>query len=159
MKNFRRGTRVLAATAVAGLVLAGCGAGNDGGRGSEALIVGTTDKVVSIDPAGSYDNGSLNVQTQVYQYLLNFAEGSTEPSPDAAEKCEFTKPDEFTCTMKEGLTFANGNELTASDVAHSFNRIVKIADPSGPSTLLGAMESVEATDDKTVVFKLKGEND
>ncbi len=86
MKNFRRGTSVLAATAVVGLALAGCGAGNDGGGGSEALIVGTTDKVVSIDPAGSYDNGSLNVQTQVYQYLLNFAEGSTEPTPDAAEK-------------------------------------------------------------------------
>jgi len=159
MKNFRRGTSVLAATAVVGLALAGCGAGNDGGGGSEALIVGTTDKVVSIDPAGSYDNGSLNVQTQVYQYLLNFAEGSTEPTPDAAESCDFTKPDEYTCTMKEGLKFANGNELTASDVAHSFNRIVKIADPSGPATLLGGMESVEATDDKTVVFKLKGEND
>ncbi|MGI9084855.1 MAG: ABC transporter substrate-binding protein [Aeromicrobium sp.] len=159
MKNFRRGTSVLAATAVVGLTLAGCGAGNDGGSGGEALIVGTTDKVVSIDPAGSYDNGSLNVQTQVYQYLLNFPEGSTEPTPDAAESCDFTKPDEYSCTMKEGLTFANGNELTASDVAFSFQRIVDIEDPSGPSTLLGAMEKVEATDDKTVVFTLKGEND
>ena len=158
MKNFRRGTSVLAATAVVGLALAGCGAGNDGG-GGEAMIVGTTDKVVSIDPAGSYDNGSLNVQTQVYQYLLNFAEGSTDPTSDAAEKCEFTKPDEFTCTMKPGLKFANGHDLTASDVAHSFNRIVKINDPSGPASLLAGMESVEATDDKTVVFKLKGEND
>ena len=159
MKNFRRGTSVLAATAVIGLALAGCGAGNDGGGGGEALIVGTTDKVVSIDPAGAYDNGSLNVQTQVYQYLLNFPEGSTELTPDAAENCEFTQPDEYTCTMKEGLTFANGNELTASDVAFSYERIITIADPSGPQSLLGAMESVEATDDTTVVFKLKGEND
>jgi peptide/nickel transport system substrate-binding protein len=159
MMNFRRGTTVLAAAAVVALTLAGCGAGNDGGSEGEALIVGTTDKVVSIDPAGSYDNGSLNVQTQVYQYLLNFAEGSTDPTSDAAEKCDFTKPDEFTCTMKPGLKFANGHDLTASDVAHSFNRVVKIADPSGPASLLAGMESVEATDDKTVVFKLKGEND
>ena len=159
MKNFRRGTSVLAVAAVVVLALAGCGAGKDSGSSGNALIVGTTDKVVSIDPAGSYDNGSLNVQTQVYQYLLNFPEGSTEPTPDAAESCDFTKPDEYTCTMKDGLKFANGHALTASDVAFSYKRIVKIADPSGPSTLLGAMESVDAPDDKTVVFKLKAEND
>jgi peptide/nickel transport system substrate-binding protein len=159
MKNFRRGTSVLAATAVIGLTLAGCGAGNDGGSDGEALIVGTTDKVVSIDPAGSYDNGSLNVQTQVYQYLLNFKEGSTELSPDAAESCDFTKPNEYTCTLKEGLKFANGNALTSSDVVHSFNRVIKVNDPSGPASLLAGMEKVEAKDDKTVVFTLKSEND
>ena len=159
MKNFRRGTSVLAATAVVALALAGCGAGNDGGGSSNALIVGTTDKVVSIDPAGSYDNGSLNVQTQVYQYLLNFAEGSTDPTSDAAKSCDFTKPDEYTCTMKDGLKFANGHALTASDVAFSYKRVVKIADPSGPSSLLAGMKSVEAPDDQTVVFTLKGEND
>ncbi len=159
MKNIRRGTQILAVSAAVGLVLAGCGAGKTESSGGKSLVVGTTDKVVSIDPAGSYDNGSLNVQTQVYQYLLNFPEGSTELTPDAAESCDFTKPDEYTCTMKEGLKFANGHDLTASDVAFSFKRVVDIEDPSGPSSLLGAMKSVEAKDDKTVVFTLNGEND
>ncbi|MFI5429676.1 hypothetical protein [Aeromicrobium sp. UC242_57] len=80
MNRFRRGTRFVAVTVTAVLALSACGQSkdkdNDSANGG-ALVVGTTDKVVSIDPAGSYDNGSLNVQTQVYQYLLNFPEGST----------------------------------------------------------------------------------
>ena len=31
-----------------------------------AIIVGTTDKVTTLDPAGSYDNGSFFVMNQVY---------------------------------------------------------------------------------------------
>ncbi|MEJ7634693.1 ABC transporter substrate-binding protein [Aeromicrobium sp.] len=160
MKNFRRGTAIIAASTLAGITLASCGQSKDsGGDSGSGLIVGTTDKVVSIDPAGSYDNGSLNVQTQVYQYLLNFPAGSTELTPDAAEKCDFDTPTTYVCTMKDGLKFANGNDLTASDVAFSFTRIGKIEDPNGPASLLGAMKSVEATDDKTVTFTLNAPND
>ncbi|MBC7596410.1 MAG: peptide ABC transporter substrate-binding protein [Kineosporiaceae bacterium] len=158
MKQIRRGAVLLASTALVGMALTACGSGKTSNAGV-GMIVGTTDKVVSIDPAGSYDNGSLNVQTQVYQYLLNFPEGSTTLTPDAASKCDFTQPTEYTCTIKDGLKFANGNALTASDVAFSFNRIVTIEDPSGPSSLLGAMKSVEAKDDKTVVFTLNAAND
>lgn len=98
------------------------------------------------------------MQTQVYSYLLNFPEGKTTPEPDAAQSCDFTKPTEYTCTMKDGLKFANGHELTASDVAFSFQRIVKINDPNGPAALLGNMKSVKAEGNK-VVFTLKAAND
>lgn len=158
MKQIRRGAVLLASTALVGMALTACGSGKSSDAGA-GMIVGTTDKVVSIDPAGSYDNGSLNVQTQVYQYLLNFPEGSTTLTPDAASKCDFTQPTEYTCTIKDGLKFANGHALTASDVAFSYNRVVKIASPNGPASLLGAMKSVEAKDDKTVVFTLNAPND
>ena len=159
MKNFRRGTAIIAVSALAGLALAACGQSKDSGDEGSGLIVGTTDKVVSIDPAGSYDNGSLQIQTQVYQYLLNFPAGSTTLTPDAASKCDFDTPTTYVCTIKDGLKFANGNALTASDVAFSFKRIVKINDPNGPASLLTAMKSVEAKDDKTVVFTLNSPND
>ena len=159
---FRRGPALVAVSALAGVALAACGAGNNSGdkdSSGAGIIVGTTDKVVSIDPAGSYDNGSMSVQTQVYQYLLNFPAGSTELTPDAASACDFKTDTTYVCTMKPGLKFANGNALTASDVAFSFKRIVAINDPSGPSSLLGAMKSVEATDDSTVTFTLNAPND
>jgi peptide/nickel transport system substrate-binding protein len=160
MKNIRRGSIVLATSVLATMALAACGSSDSGGGGGgDAIVIGTTDKVVSIDPAGSYDNGSLTVQTQVYQYLMQFPEGTTDLTPDAAEKCDFSSPKEYSCTMKAGLKFANGHALGASDVAFSFNRIVKINDPNGPASLLGNMASVKATDDKTVVFTLKSAND
>jgi len=160
MRIFRRGTAIIAVSALAGVALAACGAGNNSGDDAgSGIIVGTTDKVVSIDPAGSYDNGSSTVQTQVFQYLLNFPAGSTDLTPDAASACDFDTPTTYVCTMKPGLTFANGHELTASDVAFSFNRVVAINDPNGPASLLGAMKSVEATDDSTVTFTLNAPND
>ncbi len=164
--QIRRGAATVAGAAALALLVSACGAGNPGSGstgaatgGSGSLIVGTTDKVVSIDPAAAYDNGSMLVQTQVFQYLLNFPEGQTKPVPDAAEKCEFTQPTEYTCTMKDGLKFANGNPLTAKSVAFSYKRIIDINDANGPASLLGNMASVEAKDDKTVVFTLKSGND
>ena len=146
------------------LLLAGC-AGGGGGTASddaasgEPLIVGTTDKVTTLDPAGSYDNGSLAVQTQVFPYLVNTNYNETEVVPDLAESAEFTSPTEYTVTLPAGLKWSNGNDLTSADVKFSFDRNLAIADPNGASSLLYNLDSVEAPDDTTVVFKLKAEND
>ena len=153
-----------AALASAALLISGCasggsGGGGGGGGGDASLLIGTTDKVTFIDPAGSYDNGSFAVMNQIYPFLLNSEYGSAAVSPDIAESAEFTAPTEYTVKLKPGLKFANGNDLTSSDVKFSFDRQVKIADPNGPSSLLGNLESTEAVDDTTVVFHLVNGND
>lgn len=162
LTNKRRGASIVAIGAVSALVLAGCAGGGDdegnGGGGGE-IVIGTTDKIVSLDPAGSYDNGSFAVQTQVFPLLLNTPYGSADVEPDLAESAEFTSPNEYTVTLREGLTWANGNELTASDVVFTFERQLTIAHPNGPSSLLANLDTVEATDELTVVFTLKSEND
>ncbi|WP_309068053.1 ABC transporter substrate-binding protein [Microbacterium sp.] len=165
-KSKRSRALVVAVPAVAALALAGCAAGGsgDGGDGGAAggdnlILVGTTDKVTTLDPAGSYDNGSLAVQTQVFPYLVNTDYNSTEVVPDLAETAEFTSPTQYTVTLPEGLKWANGNDLTSSDVKFSFDRNIAIADPNGASSLLYNLESVETPDETTVVFNLKTEND
>lgn len=139
----------------------GAGSQTSGPAPSGAQIkIGTTDKVVALDPAGSYDNGSLMLETQLYQYLMVIPSGEKTPTPDAADKCDFTDGGKsYTCTMKDGLKFSNGDPLTAKDVEFSFSRVVKINDPNGPSSLLANMKSVKATDDKTVVFELNTPSD
>jgi peptide/nickel transport system substrate-binding protein len=163
---FRISRSVLVSTcavSAAALLLAACGGGDDDSDGAssvaDSLTIGTTDKIVTLDPAGSYDQGSFTVMNQVYPFLLNTPYGSPDPQPDIATKAEFTSPKEFTVTLKPGLKFANGHALTASDVKFGFDRIVKINAPDGPSSLLYNLESTEAVDDTTVVFHLKSAND
>jgi peptide/nickel transport system substrate-binding protein len=159
-RKTKRTLGVVAGGAAFALVLAGCATGGtEGGDGADSLIVGTTDKATFIDPAGSYDNPSFLIMNQVYPFLMNSLPGSSDVEPDIAESAEYTAPNDYTVVLKEGLTFANGNELTSSDVKFSFDRQVAIADENGPSVLLGNLESVEAVDDTTVVFHLINGND
>lgn len=158
--NRRRGLALAAGFSAAALALAGCSAGGgDEDTAGGTLTIGTTDKVTTLDPAGSYDNGSFAVMNQVFPFLMNSPYGTSDVEPDIAESAEFTSPTEYTVTLKSGLTFANGNELTSSDVKFSFDRQVAIADENGPSALLYNLDSIETPDDTTVVFTLKSEND
>jgi peptide/nickel transport system substrate-binding protein len=127
--------------------------------GGKPITIGTTDQVVSLDPAGSYDNGSLLLEDNIYQFLMNVPAGKKAPEPDAAQKCAFTAPTTYECTLKPNQKFSNGDPLTAEDVVFSYNRIIKINDPNGPASLLTNMSSVAAKGTDTVVFTLKNPND
>src|SRR4051794_8588285 len=152
------GVSALALTACTGPAGSSSGATSGSASGS-SLTVGTTDKVTTLDPAGSYDNGSFMIMNQVFPFLLNSEPGSADPKNDIAESAEFTSPTEYTVKLKPGLKWANGHELDSKDVKFTFDRMLKIADPNGPSSLLGNLASVEAPDATTVVFKLKSGND
>jgi peptide/nickel transport system substrate-binding protein len=156
-----RSLGVTAGFAAAALVLAGCATSTSETTddGSAPLTIGTTDSVTAIDPAGSYDSGSFAVQTQVFPYLMNTPAGSPDVEPDLADTAELTAPTQYTVTLRPGLTWANGNDLTSSDVKFSFDRQLAIASDDGPSSLLYNLESVETPDDRTVVFNLVVPND
>ncbi len=151
------GMSALALTACTGP--SGGGGTSTGEAGGGAITYGTTDKVVTLDPAGSYDGGSFMVMNQIYPFLLNYKPGTADASPDIAESASFTSPTEYTVKLKPDLKFANGNTLDSSDVVFSFNRVKAIDDPNGPASLLSNMEKIEATDANTVVFTLAAGND
>ena len=119
------------------------------------VILGTTDRIVSADPAGSYDLPSWTIIWNVYQNLLKYPPGSTAEVPDAAT-CNWkgSGATVYVCSVHWGQYFSNGDPLTAQDVVYPFQRINKINDPNGPSSLIAPMKTVTASGN-TVTFDLK----
>ena len=174
-----RARRALALAGVSGLIvtLAACGSdddskdGDNGGgtsdTGSSApWILGTTESVTAMDPAGSYDFGSWNMQYNVFEQLLTIPAGAEEPVGDAAESCAYDDPQTITCTLREGLKFSNGNDLTSSTCCSRSSATSRSPTRNGSSVLLGNISNgddkapaladgaIETPDDLTVVFHL-----
>src|SRR3954468_8592089 len=104
---------------VAGLgagLLTGCGTGAGcSGSGGSSVVMGMSDDVLATDPASGYDPGSWLLFNNVFQSLLSFPKGGTEPQPEAAKACGFTDTSTkvYKCTLKDGLKFSNGDRLTS----------------------------------------------
>lgn len=159
--------KTLVLPALAGLLaptLAACGGVDSGDSGGDAIVVGTTDRFTvsedspaPFDPAAGYDIASWNVMRSTFQTLLRPPRSGTEPEPEAAQKCEFTdeQGEQYRCTLRSGLTFSNGNPLTAQDVEFSVKRMLDIGGELGPASLLGNVDTVQATSETEVVFHLE----
>lgn len=140
------------------LLLAGCGSEDQiwPFESKDTMVVGMSDDILATDPAAGYDPGSWLLFNNVFQSLLSFPPGGSIPVPEAADECGFSDGSRtYTCTLRDGLKFSNGNSLTSADVKYSFDRAIKINDPAGPAPLLSTISSIRTPDDKTVIFRLK----
>ncbi|AZQ33615.1 peptide-binding protein [Streptomyces cyaneochromogenes] len=158
--------KTLVLPAVIGLlapVLAACG-GTDSGDNGDAIVVGTTDAFTAskdapapLDPAYAYDVGTWNILRQTVQTLMVQPRGEGTPVPEAAESCGFTDSgnERYACTLREGLTFSNGDPVTAEDVKYSIDRARSLKADSGVFALLSTIDTVETQGDREVIFHLK----
>jgi peptide/nickel transport system substrate-binding protein len=159
--------KTLVLPAVVGLLapaLAACGGSDSGGDGGDAIVVGTTDRFIAsedapapLDPAYAYDVGTWNVLRQTVQTLMIQPRGEGEPVPEAAESCGFTDTgnERYVCRLRDDLTFANGDPITAADVKYSIDRARSLKADSGVFALLSTIDTVETQGDNEVIFHLK----
>ncbi|MEU2063948.1 ABC transporter substrate-binding protein [Streptomyces sp. NPDC013455] len=155
MFNRNRFLRRVAAIASISLVT-GCSLLSDGDPDSQGpIVVGTTSAPSTLDPAGAWD-GSWELYRNIFQTLLAYPNGATTPQPDAAQSCSFTDSSSRTyrCKLRAGLTFADGDPLTAEAVRHSIDRIRTINAQGGPAGLLGSLDRVETSGEREIVFHL-----
>ncbi|WP_371672917.1 ABC transporter substrate-binding protein [Streptomyces sp. NBC_00289] len=155
MFNRNRCLRRVAAIASISSLVAGCGVLSSDSSGDQGpIMVGTTSAPSTLDPAASWD-GSWELFRNVFQTLLAYPTGATTPQPDAA-KCRFTGSSNttYSCELREGLKFADGDTLDAQAVKHSIDRIRKINVSGGPAGLLGSLDRVQVLGNREVVFHL-----
>ncbi|WP_319410527.1 ABC transporter substrate-binding protein [uncultured Cohaesibacter sp.] len=78
-----------------------------------------------------------------------------KPMADLAESWEGNEgATEFTFKLRKGVTFHDGSPLRADDVVATYEAILDPDRPASARSVLTMIDSVEAADDLTVVFKL-----
>jgi peptide/nickel transport system substrate-binding protein len=120
---------------------------------------GTLIAAFSADPAGfdpvrGPSGMSHVVIEQVYSTLM-LLDADAQPIPGVAESYEVSEDGlEYTFKLRDGVTFHNGDPLTAEDVKFSFDRLR--APDSGYSygSQVETIEAVEVVDPLTVKFRL-----
>ncbi|WP_221583694.1 ABC transporter substrate-binding protein [Microbacterium sp. G2-8] len=159
----RRRITAVAVGAAAALALTACSGGSTGG-GSTAggsteggsLRIGAVVDVTTWDPGeGAWGNEALYFQS-VYDTLLRMsADGEIEPG--LAETWEYDDSrTTLTLDLRDGVTFSDGEELTAEAAAES---VLAYRDGAAPNAgYLSDVESVEAADENTVEIRLSQPN-
>lgn len=124
------------------------------------IIIGVTDQISSLDPADAYSTHDWELIRNTGRTLLRWNPGTSDLVPDLATALPEISADglTYTMTLKSGVKFADGTELTASMYAEQLNRLMTIG-PSCPNDVADTLvipyvTSITAPDDSTIVFKL-----
>lgn len=92
----------------------------------------------TLDPALAYDSASWHIISQVYEPLITFNRERTDVFiPQLATSWEISaEGDVYTFHIRPGVTFHGGENLTAEDVAYTFQRGILQGGYSSPQWLL-----------------------
>ncbi|MEF8825978.1 MAG: ABC transporter substrate-binding protein, partial [Halapricum sp.] len=108
------------------------------------------DRTNPLNAAGAYNRQCL---TCVYDTLYRFDPDTATPMNWLASDDEIVDDTTFQVTIRDDATFHDGEAVTASDVAFSYN-FIKEYSPVFGSTIEAAIADAEALDDTTVQFNL-----
>lgn len=152
------------------LSLVGCGGGSDSGStttketaaaesgesteaGSNTVVVAMGAGFSTLDPGYVYEKYPPVIITACYETLFKFYDNESAAEPCLVDTYEFSEDGQtLTVTLKDGIKFASGNPMTSADVLFSINRCKNLQ--GNPSFICDTIESMEAPDEKTVVFHL-----
>ncbi len=140
--------------------------------GSTSLTVGTTDRVVSFDPAKEYDYFSGEIVNQVFDTLLLYdTQNSTLVPGLATQVPSLTNGGisadglNYTYHLRKGVTFHDGSEFNATVMKWSIERVISLDLSGSPAFLLydvGNLShnpapriTIPAGDDYNITFHLQ----
>lgn len=118
------------------------------------LVIGHSEVTDSYDLAHAFNPTSGIVHRATYDTLVTFPPADASSiEPNLATSWEISDDGlTYTFELRDDVTFANGDPLTADDVVFSFNRLKNVQ--SNPSFLAAAIAGLEAVDENTVAITL-----
>ncbi|TDP95434.1 peptide/nickel transport system substrate-binding protein [Leucobacter luti] len=159
-KSPRRAAGASALVLAAALAVTGCATGAQSSTGGTAaaktgtLVIDQAFTAQSIDPATLFQVTDSIAASGLYETLFTYIDNVAEPQPLLAKSLTANETStEFTITLRDDATFANGSPVTAADVAFSFNRLKNLA--ASPAY---RMEGITVTEVDPTTVKLTTEN-
>lgn len=140
-------------TAIAAVVFATFAASH--AVAENVVRIATPYGVTTLDPIKTVAAGNIEVLGQLYSRLLRTSPDGKQLLPGLAESWESSE-DGLTHTFHlRDAKFSDGSPITAEDVVFSFTRL-RDQEDSAYSGAFQVIKTIEALDDKTVRFTLKG---
>jgi peptide/nickel transport system substrate-binding protein len=122
----------------------------DGGD-LRAALTGEPD---TLDPATSSIYTGAQVYENIFSKLVDMAPDG-KFVPDLAASWTQVDPQTWKFDLVQNASFHNGEKFTSADVKYTFERILDPKTASAYAGLYAQIDSVDASDPHTVVFKLK----
>ncbi len=123
-------------------------------RNPNVLVVGITSGPNNLDPRIGTDDVSGKTSQLIFNSLMTLDE-HLRIVPELAERLDNPDPTTYVVTLRRGVRFHDGHELSSADVVYTFRSLL---DPAFLSPRKGAFRMVRAIDARdryTVVFTLK----
>jgi peptide/nickel transport system substrate-binding protein len=122
----------------------------------DRVIIGTTLKPRTIDPADSYDLGGLLIVYNLGETLYTYESGTTNLKPLLATELPRISSDGliYRIPLRQGVTFHDGTPFNAGAMVFSLNRFLK--NGGEPSFLLSdTIDTVKASGKYEIIITLK----
>lgn len=121
---------------------------------SETLIIGVEGSPPSFDPLLAGSDSRVNTPSiNMYNALYQFVPGTSDVVPELATGYSVSDDGlSYTFTLRQGVPFHDGSEVTADDVKYTADRMLALQ--VGTARNFGVLESVDVIDTYTVQFNL-----
>lgn len=124
------------------------------------FTVGLTNQVDSFNPFLGIEAESFEMWALTYDYLIGYSMEDMSPVPALATEWSTSEDGlEWTFEIREGVTWSDGEPLTADDVAYTLNRVLTGEVESATwAAYLDGVEEIAAPDATTLTLTLSEPN-
>jgi peptide/nickel transport system substrate-binding protein len=138
--------------ALISVLLSGCHGSTGAEPGTVTFLLDASP--ANLDPRIGTDAVSERIDSLLYSGLLDHDE-QMKSIPDLAVSWRVPDPQTYIFTLRQGVRFHDGGELTSADVKYTFDSILSGQVKTAKRGTYRSVQSVEAPNDATVIFHLR----